>query len=76
MPKIAKMAPMTKKAMIGHKMTCSRQPHPDLPPSKINSKTEPIALRIHPKIPQPTKSTPISKTMPMIYNIVIISLRF
>ena len=58
--------------MIGQRMACNRQPHPDSPPSKINSKTEPIPLRIHPMIPQPTNSTNISKMRPMIITVVII----
>ena len=42
-----------KKMMIGQRMACNRLPHPDSPPSKINSKTAPIPLSIHPRFPNP-----------------------
>lgn len=71
MPNIAKMAPMTKKAMIGNRMIFKRHPKPFPKPSKRNSKIAPIPSRIQPKMPPPTNSRIISTIAPMINNISI-----
>ena len=72
MPNIAKMAPMTKKAMIGNRMIFNKHPKPFPKPSKRNSIIAPIPSRIQPKMPKPTNSRIISTIAPMINNISII----
>ena len=71
MPNIARMAPMTKKAIIGNRIIFKRHPNPFPKPSKRNSIIAPIPSRIQPKMPKPTKSRIISTIAPMINNISI-----
>ena len=72
MPNIARMAPMTKKAMIGNRIIFNKHPKPFPKPSKRNSIIAPIPSRIQPKMPKPTKSRIISTIAPMNNNISII----